>query len=223
VLRVSDGFEGVDYVLKSLPTLKQAHEAVAPPVLIEDALIARGVDMVETKSNRGMEGTRDYEEVMGGVTWCLDPRRREWSRELGRAPPRAPLLGGVFVSSTGYFGNEASMGNVYVSTVLLVKVPAANDRELPELSLEEEPKISAGVQPSWVMLLQARRKLALYKEARKSTWISKGELTPLATKFNVSMEGTFDDVSQRIVAAAEAERKASWEEFVQMTDGDQLI
>jgi hypothetical protein len=207
ILRVSDGADGMDFVLKALPTLASARREMSAAVLIEESFISRGVNLVQLPNLPSCAGAQYIEDIEDSVTWCID-RAGAWGG--GPKAPRAPILDDVFVSGTGYFGNEAGQGTIYVSTVLLVHVPEATERDLNSLSVEDAPVVRAGLSADEEEKA-AQEKLRVFDADRSNKWITREDLLPLARDCGVSTTGTMNEVGRRIQQAAVAAQRASWE------------
>ena len=110
-------------------------------VCVEESFMAKGLDLQD-----------DYESssLFGGISWAIgfslkDGKSAPGAKNLSisERPPIGKVLDDIFMSGTGYFGNEASSGSIYNNVAIVIDVPPFDsesrkqdlDCPLPEESL----------------------------------------------------------------------------------------
>lgn len=201
LLYVDDGGDGQWKSMETLPTL-QTTRGLSKLELIEDEVIERGI------STEGME-MDDGDREIDDVTWLLSlPHGVSGAINENGMIPQAPLLE-AYVSSSGYFGNEAGEGCVYAQCAVILDIPAADSAARSRAASAPLPPPEAFAHtraglPADVEVKQAEQRLEAFE--KKHPTASKEELVELAKRMGVGSSGSAAQIAKRICTAAERGR-----------------
>lgn len=119
---------GDQWVLETWPSITEALQWTSTE-LIENSFIGRGLSYEDV--GKGIEqkvvmqdGGEIDAEGLSSVEWCIPLKG---SGIGGIRPPKSLLLTDIFISGTGYFGNESSNSTVYVNAAIVMQVPVVGE------------------------------------------------------------------------------------------------
>jgi hypothetical protein len=146
-----DGGDGCWKITEELISHKNVAK-LTTDVCIEDEFMAKGVDIEDAET-----GT----DLFDGINWAIGfslnngqsaPGAKDLSHD--ERPPIGMVLDDIWMSGTGYFGNEASSGSIYSNVAIVIEIPEAESefrkRDLTcPLSVDSFNKTRAGSDPRY--------------------------------------------------------------------------
>ncbi|KAG5188993.1 hypothetical protein JKP88DRAFT_303130 [Tribonema minus] len=228
------------YVVPALPLLADAHAKVLPE-LVEDEFVASGINTQELEqSSITVDGQKLNGKAIGRmVHWALPlpdigyERRRNGGKVV--QPPLAKVLDEVYLSATGYFGNEASCVTVYAYCAIVFQVPPAKQRidpsgghgkgieaqmaapiaGLPDAAAHEDADVTAAFAGSRRGYVPGAEEAAAQRACdayvrRYGFPLDVQKLRQLAGEFGMTTGGSAASLVQRIERAARESREMAW-------------